>query len=188
MPCATIPAALATTAAVAGIAGTGISVYGSMQTAAAQSASEKYAAQVAANNQITANNAAQDALARGQVAETEKAQQTAEVIGRQKAASAANGVEVNSGSAVDLQSDAAGAGELDQLTIANNAQREAVGYQNQGIGYANQAQLDEASSQNALTAGAVNSFSTALKGAGSVASQWYDYSYGTRKQTPSLGS
>lgn len=49
-------------------------------------------------------------------------------VGTQRSAQAANGIDVNSGSAAQLQDDTAMLGELDALTIQNNAAREAYGY------------------------------------------------------------
>ncbi len=51
------------------------------------------------------------------------------LIGSQRAGFAAQGVDVGQGSAVDVQADAAYLGELDALTIRNNAAREAWGYE-----------------------------------------------------------
>lgn len=53
---------------------------------------------------------------------------TGQAIGSQRAALAANGIDVNSGSAAQLQDDTAMLGEMDALTISNNAAREAYGY------------------------------------------------------------
>jgi hypothetical protein len=178
-----VAAALPVIAVVATVAGTAVSVYGAMQTAQAQSAANAAKAQQDRNNAILAENAANDAKARGDVAAQQKAAQTNQLIGQQRAALAANGVDPNQGTAVDLQSDAAGNGELDQLTIHANAAREAAGYNAQGANYSSQAAVDEASSQNALSAGSLSAVSTIIGGAGSVAGQWYDYSYGTRKSS-----
>lgn len=51
-----------------------------------------------------------------------------QAVGTQRSAQAANGIDVNSGSAAQLQDDTAMLGELDALTIQNNAAREAYGY------------------------------------------------------------
>lgn len=74
------------------------------------------------------NNAAADARARGRIESDQARVDTQQVIGAQRAAQAANGGEVNSGSNALLQQDAAQFGELDALIISNNAAREAYGY------------------------------------------------------------
>ena len=53
---------------------------------------------------------------------------TGQAVGTQRSVQAANGIDVNSGSAAQLQDDTAMIGELDALTIQNNAAREAFGY------------------------------------------------------------
>lgn len=183
---AAIPASYLAAATLATtVIGTGVSAYGAIQTANAQSAAASAQAQQAQNNATLAQNAANDATARGVVAQQQKANQTNQLLGQQRAGLAANGVDPNSGTAVNLQSDTAGNGELDQLTIGANAAREASGYQAQGMNYSTQASVDEASSQNDLSAGALAAGSSIIGGAGSVASQWYSFQYGTR--APSAG-
>lgn len=185
---AAIPAVyFAAAGAAATVVGTGISVYGAMQTANAQSKAADAQAQQARNNAILAGRAADDATARGDIAAQQKANQTNQLLGQQRVGLAANGVDPNSGSALDLQSDVAGNGELDQLTIKSNAAREAAGYQAQGMNYSTQASIDEADSQNALSAGALKATSSLIGGAGSVASSWYQFQYGTRQASPGYG-
>lgn len=180
-------AVLAPIAMAASVLGTAVSAYGAIQTANAQSAAASASAQQASNNAILADRAAADATARGQVASQQKANQTNQLLGQQRAGLAANGVDPNSGTAVDLQSDTKGNGELDQLTITSNAAREAAGYQAQGMNYSTQASVDEASSQNDLSAGALKAGSSIIGGAGSVASQWYQFNYGTRNPSAGYG-
>lgn len=165
--------------AVAGIAasaaGAGVAYLGAQSTAAAQSNADKYNAEVSANNQTMANQAAVTAQQQGAVQQQQKAYQEDVLIGQQKAGFAANGIDVGSGTAVDLMSDTKAAGELDQLSITNNAARTAQGFQNQGISYQNQAAADEASSAATLQAGALKGASSLITGAGQVSQQWYNF-------------
>lgn len=158
------------------VIGAGIGIMGQMQQANSQSNAMKYNAEVAANNQVEADQAAVVAQQQGAVQQQQKAYQEDVLIGQQKAGLAANGVDVGSGTAVDLLSDTKAAGELDQLTIVNNAQREAMGFKNQSINYSNQAQLDEASSAATLEGGNLKAAATFATSAGQVANQWYNYS------------
>lgn len=176
---------LAAVSIAATVAGAGLSYMGAQQQASATSAQMQYNAQVAKNNQTMADQAAVVAQQQGEVQQQQKANQEAVLIGQQKAGFAANGVDVGSETATNLLSDTKAAGELDQLTIANNAARETQGYKNQSINYAGQAGLDEASSQSALTGGALKGAAALVTGAGQVASSWYNFNYG-QKQT-SLG-
>lgn len=80
-------------------------------------------------NAAVAKLQAQDAIARGREEESQYRQQVAGMIGSQRAGFAGANIDVSSGSALDVQADAAFLGELDALTIRNNAAREAWGYE-----------------------------------------------------------
>lgn len=105
-----------------------------------------YAAQAYTQNASLADQAAADAIARGHEAELRQRTATSGLIGSQRASLAASGVQVDTGSAKDVQADSAYLGELDALMIRNNARREAYGYQVQAV-------QDRAAAQNALRAG-----------------------------------
>lgn len=72
-----------------------------------------------------------DALERGRTAEGRQRVQTRQLQGAQRAALAAQGIEINDAtdSAGQIQLDTQRQGELDALTIRNNAFREAWGFQ-----------------------------------------------------------
>lgn len=70
----------------------------------------------------------EDAILRGRERETVFRRQVKGDIGAQRAAYAAQGIEVDSGSALDVQADTAYQGEVDALTIRSNAAREAWGF------------------------------------------------------------
>ncbi|MHA6476191.1 virion core protein, T7 gp14 family [Stutzerimonas sp. KH-1] len=72
--------------------------------------------------------AARDAEKRGAVDADRYRRQVGQLIGSQRTGFAANGIDVNSGTAAEIQDDTAAFGEFDALTIANNAAREAWGY------------------------------------------------------------
>lgn len=90
-------------------------------------------------NAIYLNNAAFDARRRGALEADFSRQETQQLIGSQRAAQAAGGGQVNTGTNAILQQDAAQYGELDALTIANNAAREAYGLEVQASGLNTQA-------------------------------------------------
>jgi hypothetical protein len=79
-------------------------------------------------NAQVADLQAVDATARGLQEESRFRQGVRVMIGSQRAGIAAGGIDVGYGSAVDVQADAAMLGELDALTIRQNAAREAWGY------------------------------------------------------------
>lgn len=168
-----------TTIAMASLAvtaiGAGTQAYGQMQAGEAAAELGAYNQQVAANNAKYAEAMAQDALQRGDIAATNQRERTAQEIAQQTVAAAANGVDVNTGSIIDLTSDTARYGELDRLTILNNAQREAFGNRVRGANFESEGNVAYAEGQNAKSAGTSAAFGTALSGAGSVATKWYNF-------------
>jgi hypothetical protein len=91
--------------------------------------------EIQAYNAQVADYQAKDALERGVIAETRSRTTTKRTIGAQRAFFASQGVDVNEGSPADVQANTAYLGELDALTIRNNAAREAWGYRAQAVDY-----------------------------------------------------
>lgn len=156
---------------------------GQMQAAQAQADAANYQAQVDRNNAIMAQQNAQDARRRGDQAMEEQQRKTAQIEGRQRAAFAANGIELTSGSPVDVLADTATFGELDRQTIGNNAEREARGYEAQRVNFNASAGLNKMKADNASAAGSlgalsslVNGAGSALRGSSSVSSSWFKLS------------
>mgnify|MGYP001313562262 CR=1 FL=1 len=79
------------------------------------------------NAQLAEFNA-KEAVRMGETNAQQKAMQVKKLIGKQRATAAAQGIEVNDGSALDFQAEAAGLGALDIVTIRNNAWKQAWGY------------------------------------------------------------
>ena len=154
---------------------TGIGVYGQMQAGKNAKAMADYRAAVARNNGIVADRAAQDALARGSVAEQRSRLETARLKGRQRTVLAGLGQQVDTGSALDITSDTAQLGELDALTIRSNAEREAYNLRVRGMQFGQEAVLEEATGANALSAGYFGAAGTLASGVGTVADRWYRY-------------
>lgn len=157
------------------VVGTGLTVAGQVQQGKAAKAQGDYQAAVARNNSILAERAAKDALDRGKVAEDESNRRTKQLIGRQRAVLAGNGVVVDQDSALDITADTAESGRYDALTIRSNAEREALGYRAQGANFDADAGLYGMAGSNAFSAGVGGAFGTAITGAGTVANRWYNY-------------
>ena len=156
------------TMALVGVAGTALGAYGQIQAGQQAAAAAEYNAAVARNNQIIADRQAEDALKRGQVAEEEQRRRTRAMAGTQRAALAASGVQLDQGSPVDILSDTAQFGELDALTIRNNAEREAYGYRVQGMNFGAEAGLQQARAASAMPSALIGAGSTLLSGAAST--------------------
>ena len=168
--CGLAEASLAATAI-----GTATSVYGRLQEGNAVKKQAAYQAAVARNNAILAERAAQDAEQRGSLEAQRLALQARQLSGRQRAALAANGVLVDTGSALDVVEDTSAMGKLDQLTARRNAAREASNYRAQGMNFEASAQLAESRGSSARRASYIEGLSTFSTGVGSVSDKWYRF-------------
>ena len=171
--------------AIASMVMTGVGTLMQMQAqsraASAQAAQANYQAQVAENNRIIAERLAVDAEQRGEIDVRRHRQQVEQLKGRQVAALAASGVDVASGSPLDVLADTAGLGEIDAQTIRHNAAREAWGYRVEGSNQGAQAGLLRHQAAN-TSSGAVG---TLLTGVGGIADRWWRYR--TQTKTPASG-
>ena len=168
-------AGLAAVSTAATVAGAAISAVGAINSANANAAQSQYQAAVARQNQDFANQQAQYEIQKGNIEEQKSRQQTAQMIGAARSRAGAGNIDVNSGSPLSLQTDTASLGEMDALTIRNNAARNAYGYQVQGLSYGSSAQLDESAAANDRTAGWFNAGSSILGGAGQLSSKWAQF-------------
>ncbi len=152
-------AVLPAIAAVAAVVGAGAAVAGGI----AQGHAASYQAQVARNNATIANQQAAYAAQAGAV-NTERAalKQRAKQAGL-RVQLAANGLDIDSGSAAAVQAGAHDLGALDVADVAHKSALDVYGYRTQGGSFKAQASLDEAEAGFAPIAGA-------LKGAGTLAS------------------
>lgn len=111
----------------------------------------KYQSAVAEQNADIAENQAQDAVNRGNIAADQRRREMRQRAGSANAAMGAAGTDLSSGSALDVFSDNAMFGELDALTTVNNAQREAYGYQVQGMNAVAQGRAAKSAANAAVT-------------------------------------
>jgi len=181
------PATMTGLSIAGSLIGTAFSAVGQMQQGKAQAAQANYQAAVGRNNAILAQRAADDARLRGEEAARRVKTNASQLLGKQRAMLAANGVLVDSGSALDLTTDTAGISKLDELTVRSNAEREALGYQAQGMNFQAGSELQGMSAQNSLAAGTSAAAGTLLTGAGSVASKWYQFDKQS-SSTPKIAS
>lgn len=122
-------------------------------------------------NTAFADAAAEDALVRGDQAARDFKTKVNLFVGRQRTATASQNIEVNSGTARQLQDDTLRQGEIDLLTIQNNAYREAWGFKVQAQNLQSSADIQAAGASeraDASQSGAVfEASTTAIKALGS---------------------
>lgn len=163
---------LATAGLLTSVAGAGVGAYGAIKQGEATSAADKYNAQIAANNAQIATQSANYAGAAGTAQAEQAGLQSRAKLGAIVANEGASGVDINSGSNLQVQSSARELGELNAITIRSNAARTAYGYQVQGANDTAQSQLDTFAANNATTAGDIGAGSSVLGGLGSAASNY----------------
>lgn len=138
-----------------------------------------YASAAYSQNAGLAEQQAADAIARGVESESRFRTEVKGAVGSSRASQAAQGIDVGAGSAVDVQHDIAAVGELDALTIRNNAAREAWGYQTQATQYRSAAEYARVSGRNQAKALRTASLGSLLTGASQIAG--LDWSRGAKK-------
>ncbi len=153
------------------IAGAGASALGAFKGGQNNKGAYQAQAQVAQNNALIAGWQAQDAMARGDRAAHVSGSKTRQLKGSQRAALAANGVDMTEGSALNILTDTDYFGAIDAGTIKDNAAREAWMLRNQAAGYTAQAGMlnDRASDESPWQAAG----SSLLTSGGRVAERWY---------------
>lgn len=111
-------------------------------------------------NKDIAELQASDAIVRGEKDVATTKRRTRQMVGSQRAALAAQGLDVNADTSSLIQEDTAGLGAEDVTTIRNNAWREAWGYRVQALDYSSQAKFSGISSkfnaQQTLLTGGLN--------------------------------
>lgn len=155
--------------------GAGVSAMGAQQQAEASAASNRYQAQVAANNALIAEQNARYAREAGQSQAYQNQYKIRQAVGAQKAQQGASGIDVNSGSPLDVRVSTAELGELDTLTILNNAEREAYGYESQSVNFKAESGLRLMEADNDRAAGRLGVAKSLIGGAQSVSDKWLSY-------------
>lgn len=123
------------------IAGAGMSAYGQYKAGKHNQALMNFNAKIGEMR-------ADDAIERGKSSESRHRVDVRQFIGQQRAAMGAEGVELDDGSALQVQQDSAYFGELDALTIRNNAALEAWGYKVGATNDRMQGEIDSASGRS----------------------------------------
>lgn len=168
-----LPVEVAYAAAALQAAGTAASVMGQIQQGNAAKAAAEYQAQVARNNAIAAQQKADYALKVGQQKAAQESQKGAQQLARIKVAQAASGLDISSGSALDVQQSQREINVLDAETVMHNAQLEAYGYRSQAQNFRSQADLSELEGRSAVKSSQIGAGGTLLSGIGGAASTWY---------------
>lgn len=178
------PIAVATSALAILAAGSAINSYlGSRSAAGAAKTQGEYEASILERNAGFAGQQAKDAISLGQEQVSDHAAAVRGLIGTQRTDIGASGIAIDSGSAKDIQEEAATLGALDELRIRNNARRQAWGYQVEASNYLSQAALTRAGAKNVAQSYRNQGYSTLLTGGAQIASMYPGSSFTVPRST-----
>lgn len=138
----------------------------------AQQQMYNYQAGVAKLNAQIAQQNATYAIKVGELQAMQTGLQGAQRLGQIKASEAASGLDVNTGSARDVQTSQRKVLGQDVAAIRSNAAKTAYNYEVEGVQYSSQAELDTLAGKNARTAGMIGAASSILGSASSVGQEW----------------
>jgi hypothetical protein len=155
-----------------------ISAAGAVTNAYSQYQQGQIAQSVSNSQARSLDNSASSVITSGYSQAKKFQTQTSRMEANQRASMAANGVDPNSGTNVDVQTDTAGQAELDRLTILYNANMKAWELNQE----ASQQRL---SGKSAALAGKINAASTLLSGAGQFSDIWNKWKMTSQGKTNS---
>lgn len=160
-----LSATLGTLGAVTSAVGT---VAGGLATAGAAS----YQAQVARNNAEVERQNARQAIAAGQAQAAATSMKGAAQLGEIKASQAASGIDVNTGSAVDVQASERETNKLDSEVVLHNALLQNFGYRTQAVSDEAQAEMEDTKAIEAPIGAGLGAAGSLLSNASSISSKW----------------
>lgn len=166
------PFTLAAIGMTAGAAGAGTSALGSIMGGKAQAKMYQYQAGVSQlNKQIEEQNAAYSRHV-GEVQAQQSGMKTRFEVGTTKAIQAASGLDVNTGSAVDVRESQQQIGSFNQAMIRSNAARQAYGHDISAMKEGAQVGVNRAAAAGVSSASKLSAFSSILGGVSNVSSKW----------------
>lgn len=133
-------------------ASAGANIGSTYASAAARRSQGQFAQQQAEFNRQAAERQADDAIKRGKRDVAAMKRKTRNIIGSQRAAFAAQGIDVESGSAAEIQADTAALSAADELTIRNNSYREAFGFRSQALNFRFQGEREALATRSSIGA------------------------------------
>lgn len=146
----------------------GTSAVGGLLKGIGTSSADKFNAAVAAQNSQLADQYKTWSMAAGEAQYGEEGMRTRAKVGAIKAGQAASNIDVNTGSARDVQASESALGALSGLTIRSNAARQAYGYEVKSQQDLTEAELYKKEAGQAQLQGAM----TFLGGAAKTGAEW----------------
>lgn len=157
------------------VIGAGVSAYGAYAGGQAQQSMFNYQARVAQINAGIAQEQARAETIAGDIRAQQSGIKTAERVGMTRAAMAAGGLDLGTGSPKSVISSEEEIGQFDQASIRNDAARRDYGYNVAAFGDQAQSSLDIAAGEGAVQAADVNVGTSLLGGATQVSDKWVKF-------------
>lgn len=158
-----------------GALGAGVSAFGSIEQGQATANAANYQAQVSANNATIANQNANYATEAGQAQAGAQSLKGAATAGRIKTAQAASGIDVNTGSAANVQVSQREQSNVDSATMLNNAELQAYGYRSQATGFEAQEGLEKTEAEQAPIGADLSAAGGLLGSASGLGFKWSQF-------------
>lgn len=166
------PATIGMVGMAASAGGSILGAVGAKQKAAAQSQMYTYQAGIAdLNRRIALDNRDYAVYSGGEDAKR-FGMKSAQAAGTIKATQGASGIDVGSGSKLDVQQSQKTVSDLDMATIRNNAARKAYGYEVEATTQQMQSDMYRSAASNSLEAGNIAAAGSLISGAASVSDKW----------------
>lgn len=159
-------------ALIAGVVGAGVSAAGAVEGGQATANAANYQAQVSKNNADIAIQNAAYAEQAGVAKATAQGLKGAQVAGKIKTGQAAGNIDVNTGSALDVQAGQREASLLDTETVLNNSELEAYGYRSKAVSDTAQSQLETLTAEQAPIGADIGAAGSLLSSASSLGYKW----------------
>lgn len=166
------PVTLGTIGLGANVAGGGLGIFSALAGGSAKAEAYKYQSSMAWYNAAIAKQNEKYAFDVGEQQAEKAGIAGAAQAGQIKAAQAASGLDVNSGSAKRVQESQHLVSQMDLQTIREKAAKTAYDFSVQATNYENQAKGYSKAAANARTEGVLGAVSSFVGTAGSVASKW----------------
>jgi hypothetical protein len=179
--------ALAGPLAIAGLAGSAISAFGTYESGQATAASDAYQAQVAANNAAIAKQQSKLDIQSGEIQAVDVGLKAKAAVGQEKAAQGASGIDVDSGSAPAVRAGTAEMGLVDSLTARSNAAKKSYEDEVTAASDTAQSQLDTFAGAQATEGADIGAAGTLLSGASTVGANYVKLQNSTTPSSPAAG-
>jgi len=154
------------------LAGGLLSAYGNEKQGSAEQSMYNYKAQVAKINADIDRQNASWARTKGETEATQYGMKAAQQRGQIRAAQGASGIDVNTGSAKEVQRSQEKIKDIDMAQIRSNAAKVAYDYDTKAVMDENQATLDTMAGKYAKQAGDIKAAGSILGTVSTVSSKW----------------